>query len=241
MNAEQTALQNEQKLSSNSYPGRGIIIGMTPDRQHYVQIYWIMGRSANSQNRIFEAEGSSIKTKAFDEAKMQDPSLIIYYPLRVWENLHIVSNGDQTDTIYEHKRNGQSFETALNTREFEPDPPNYTPRISGFIDVRADTANYGLSILKSVNNDSQLCRRNYFYYSGFTGGLGHCIHTYNEDGNPLPSFDSEPYFVALQDSMRDNAEHFWSILNETNRVSLLVKYINAQDHRTTLTIINKNV
>ncbi len=241
MNAEQTALHNEQKLSQNSYPGRGIIIGMTPNRQHYVQIYWIMGRSANSQNRIFEAEGANVRTKAFDEAKMEDPSLIIYYPVRVFDNYHIVSNGDQTDTIYEHKRNGQSFETALNTREFEPDPPNYTPRISGFIDARADAASYGLSILKSVNHDSQLCQRNHFTYSGFTGGFGHCIHTYNEDGNPLPSFDSEPYLVTLKDRIRDNAEHFWDLLNETNRVSLLVKYIDAQDHTTTLTIINKNV
>jgi IMP cyclohydrolase len=241
MDLEQIALQNEGLLQQNCYPGRGIIIGMTPDESNYVQIYWIMGRSQNSRNRIFEAEGSFVKTRAFDEAKMQDPSLIIYYPVKALENYHIISNGDQTDTIYEFVKNGMTFDNALATREFEPDLPNYTPRISGFIDLRTDKTAFGLSILKSVNHNREICQRNYYYYNNFINGFGHCIHTYREDGNPIPSFDREPYLVRLHNRIEDNVAYYWDLLNEDNKISLLVKYINVNDKKTKLQIINKNI
>lgn len=241
MSVEQTTLQNEKHLKQNNYPGRGIIIGMTPDGKNYVQIYWIMGRSTNSRNRIFEAEGSSVRTKAFDEAKMSDPSLIIYYPVKTSGDYHIVSNGDQTDTIYDYVQNGKTFENALNTREFEPDSPNFTPRISGFIDYRADKASYGLSILKSIDNNSDFCQRSYFHYSNFMNGFGHCIHTYQEDGSPIPSFAGEPYPVRLYDNIEENANYYWNLLNEDNKVSLLVKYIAREDKKAVVKIINKNV
>lgn len=241
MSVEQTALQNEKQLKQNSYPGRGIIIGMTPDGKNYVQIYWIMGRSTNSRNRIFEAQGSSVRTRAFDEAKMSDPSLIIYYPVRTSGDYHIVSNGDQTDTIFNYVEEGKTFENALATREFEPDAPNFTPRISGFIDYRTDEAVYGLSILKSIENDPACCQRNYFYYDNFLNGYGHCIHTYLEDGNPIPSFSGEPYPVKLYDSIEENAEYYWNLLNEDNKVSMLVKFIAKEDKKAAVKIINKNV
>ena len=241
MNLEQIALQNEKDIQKNNYPGRGIIIGMTPDQKNYIQIYWIMGRSTNSRNRIFEVEDSSVKTKAFDEGKMEDPSLIIYYPIKVYKDYHIVSNGDQTDTIYEYVKSGKTFENALNTREFEPDPPNYTPRISGFIDLASGKKNYGMSILKSINNNEEFCQRSYFCYSNFIKGFGHCIHTYNEDGNPIPSFDKEPYIVKLHNSMEDNEEHFWNLLNKDNKVSLLVKFIDRENKNVKIKIVNKNV
>lgn len=240
MSLEQTALNNEKIILQNKYPGRGIVIGMTPDGKNYVQIYWIMGRSENSRNRIFEIEDSSVKTKAFDVNKLKDPSLIIYYPVKAVNNYHIVSNGDQTDTIYEYIKNGKTFEEALNTREFEPDAPNYTPRISGFVDYSTEKANYGLSILKSIDNNAAFCQRNYFYYNNFIKGFGHCIHTYREDGSPIPSFAGEPFVVKLQDHINDNANYFWNLLNEENKISLLVKYINLDDKKVKLSLINKN-
>ncbi|OPJ63931.1 IMP cyclohydrolase [Clostridium oryzae] len=241
MSLQQTALNNEKLLKENSYPGRGIVVGMTPDGKNYVQIYWIMGRSVNSRNRIFETEGSFVKTKAFDEAKMEDPSLIIYYPARDYNNYHIVTNGDQTDTIYNYIRESKTFEDALNTREFEPDSPNFTPRISGYVDYSDEKATYGLSILKSIDNNSEYCQRNYFYYSNFIKGYGHCIHTYAGDGNPIPSFQGEPYMVELENDIDKNAEKFWKLLNEDNKVSLLVKFINAANKKAEIKIINKNI
>lgn len=241
MDLTQIALRNEKQILQNKYPGRGIIIGMTPDGKNYIQIYWIMGRSINSRNRIFEVEGSSIKTKAFDEAKMEDPSLIIYYPIKSIDDYHIVGNGDQTNTIYQYIKNGKTFESALNTRKFEPDPPNFTPRISGFIDLSTEKASYGMSILKSINNNQEFCQRGYFYFSDFIEGFGHCIHTYKEDGNPIPSFDREPFIVKLYDNIEDNAEHFWDLLNAENKISLVVKYIGTADKKIEYKIINKNI
>lgn len=241
MSVEQMALQNEKQLKQNSYPGRGIIIGMTPDGKNYVQVYWIMGRSTNSRNRIFEAQGSAVRTKAFDEAKMSDPSLIIYYPVRTSGDYHIVSNGDQTDTIFNYIQEGKTFENALETREFEPDSPNFTPRISGFIDYSTDKAVYGLSILKSIDNNAAICQRNYFYYNNFLNGFGHCIHTYQEDGNPIPSFMGEPYPVKLFNTIEENADYYWNLLNEDNKVSLLVKFVAKEDKKSTIKIINKNI
>ena len=240
MNLEKIALDNEKKLLNNKYPGRGIVIGLTPDGKNLVQIYWIMGRSENSRNRIFEIEDDSIKTKAFDVEKLEDPSLIIYYPIKIVKDYHIVSNGDQTDTICKYIRNGKTFEEALNTRKFEPDPPNYTPRISGFLDCNPNKSNYALSILKSIDNDQAFCQRSYFYYSNFINGFGHCIHTYEEDGSPIPSFAGEPFILKLQDNINDNAKYFWNLLNLENKVSLLVKYIAVADQKVDFKIVNKN-
>lgn len=240
MSLEKIALCNKEKILQNKYPGRGIVIGLTPDERNYVQVYWIMGRSQNSRNRIFEIEGSSIKTKAFDVQKLENPSLIIYYPIKVVKNYHIVSNGDQTDTIYEYIDNGKTFQDALNTREFEPDFPNYTPRISGYIDGNQEKATYGLSILKTIESNKELCQRSYFYYSNFIKGFGHCIHTYKEEGNPISSFDGEPFVINLQNDINDNAEYFWNLLNEENKISLLVKYINVYDKKVEFKIVNKN-
>lgn len=240
MKFEEIGKANEKRILNNRYPGRGIIIGSTPDECSYVQIYWIMGRSANSRNRIFELDGGFMRTKAYDESKMEDPSLIIYYPVKSLGNYHIVSNGDQTDTIYEYIKNGRSFGDALNTREYEPDAPNYTPRISGLISLDTDKARYTLSILKAVNGEGECCQRNYYSYDSFIKGFGHCIHTYDGDGTPIPSFTGEPYIVRLFNNIEETAQHYWSLLNEENRISLMVKYINVQNGKVDYWIINKN-
>lgn len=240
MSFEEMALINEKRLKQNKYPGRGIIIGMTPDGKNYVQIYWIMGRSENSRNRVFELEGEFVKTKAFDISKLKDPSLIIYYPVKETNDFHIVTNGDQTDTIYDYVKAEKTFKDALDTREFEPDPPNYTPRISGYVDCTSEKATYGLSILKTIENNEKLQQKNYFYYNNFINGFGHCIHTYNEDGNPIPSFTGEPYVVKLDNDINKNAEFFWELLNKDNKVSLLVKYISVNDKKIEFKILNKN-
>lgn len=240
MDYKKIADLNELELKENNYPGRGVIIGKTLDEKNYVQIYWIMGRSNNSRNRVFELESNFVKTKAHDESKMEDPSLIIYYPVKSVNGYHIVSNGDQTDTIYDNIKNGRTFEDALNTREFEPDAPNYTPRISGIINLNTENAGYSLSILKTIENDPEYCIRNYYNYNNFINGFGHCIHTYKNDGTPIPSFKGEPYLVTLYNDIEDNLKHYWNILNSENRISLLVKYIDAESQRESFRIINKN-
>ncbi len=232
-------LTHEDKLINSTYPGRGIVIGMTPDSNHIVQVYWIMGRSVNSRNRIFEADGQFMRTKAFDESKLTDPSLIIYYPIKNYGQKHIVTNGDQTDTIFEHLQNSGSFEAALETREYEPDPPNYTPRISGISNIEDMT--YKLSILKTVDNNAELGQKNFFSYGRYIQGIGYCITTYADNGNPLPSFTGEPFKVALFNDIEETAEKFWSYLNVDNRVSLAVKFIDCKTEKTNLKIINKNV
>ena len=216
-----------------SYPGRGIVIGMTPDGKHMVQVYWIMGRSENSRNRIFAMDNGFVKTEAFDISKLSDPSLVIYYAAKNYDNVHIVTNGDQTDTIYEMK----SFEGALNTRTFEPDSPNFTPRISGIY----NDGKYKLSILKSIGNNSDYCVRQYFNYDKPIAGIGHCIHTYDCDGNPLPSFSGEPYQVPLYDCIEETADYYWSRLNEENKISLFVKFIDIENNKYNIKIINKNI
>lgn len=181
-----------QELKENTYPGRGIIVGKSQDGKSAVCAYFIMGRSANSRNRIFVEDGNGIRTKAFDESKLEDPSLIIYAPVRVLGNKTIVTNGDQTDTIYELMNKQMTFEQALRTREFEPDSPNYTPRISSVMKVSDGDYNYAISILKSADGDPSSCQRYSFAYSNPINGIGHFIHTYKCDGNPLPSFEGEP-------------------------------------------------
>ncbi len=239
MNTEQIARDRLQALAQNEYPGRGIIIGQTPDAQHYVQIYWIMGRSENSLNRIFEIEGESLRTKAFDEKKAGDPSLIIYYPARRFGQNHIITNGDQTDTIYDCLKKGSTFEAALQTRQYEPDAPNYTPRISGIVSLQDGSASYSLSILKALGDDKPACQRHFFCYETFTRGYGHCIHTYRENGNPIPSFDGEPYLLPIEDTIEHNLESYWNSLNAENRISLMVKFI-AADGSAKTAIMNKN-
>ena len=229
-----------KQLQENSYPGRGIIIGRTSDGSKAVTAYFIMGRSENSRNRVFVEDGDGIRTQAFDPSKLSDPSLIIYAPVRVLGNKTIVTNGDQTDTIYELMDKQQTFEQALRTREFEPDGPNYTPRISGIMHVENGEYNYAMSILKSNNGNPDACNRYTFAYSNPVNGEGHFIHTYMCDGNPLPSFEGEPKLVEMSDDMEAFTNMLWESLNEDNKVSLFVRYIDIATGETKSTIVNKN-
>lgn len=233
-------LSIEKELQENSYPGRGIIIGRSADGAKAVTAYFIMGRSENSRNRVFVEDGEGIRTQAFDESKLTDPSLIIYAPVRVLGNKTIVTNGDQTDTIYEGMDRQMTFEQALRSREFEPDAPNYTPRISGIMHVEGGKFNYAMSILKSRNGDPGSCCRYTFAYENAVPGEGHFIHTYMHDGNPLPSFEGEPKRIAIPDDMNAFADTLWSSLNEDNKVSLFVRYIDIVTGKYESVIINKN-
>ena len=228
----------EALLSENDYPGRGIVLGRSPDGTKAVMVYFIMGRSVNSRNRVFLLTEDGIRTEAFDPAKLSDPSLIIYHPVRVWGNWTIVSNGDQTDTIRDFMCVGKTMEAALKTRTFEPDGPNFTPRISGV--VRAD-GTYKLSILKSLDGDPSCCVRQYFDYDHPVAGVGHFIHTYMMDGEPLPSFEGEPERVDIEsENARDLADRVWAALNEENKVSLFVRYHDIETGEDDTVIINKN-
>ena len=231
----------EKELSGCSYPGRGIVIGLSEDGSKAVTAYFIMGRSENSRNRIFVEDGEGIRTQAFDPSKLEDPSLIIYAPVRVLGNKTIVTNGDQTDTVYDLMNEGQTFEQSLTTREFEPDGPNYTPRISGIVECENGKMNYAMSILKSNNGNPDACNRYTFAYENAIAGEGHFIHTYKCDGNPLPSFEGEPKLVAIPDDMDEFAELLWNSLNEDNKVSLFVRYIDIATGEYETRIINKNV
>ena len=243
-------LSIEEELRNNSYPGRGIIIGKTPDGKKAVTAYFIMGRSGNSRNRIFVEDGEGIRTQAFDPSKLEDPSLIIYAPVRVLGNKTIVTNGDQTDTIYEGMDKQLTFEQSLRTREFEPDGPNYTPRISGIMHIENGTYNYAMSILKSNNGSPDGCCRYTFAYENPAAGEGHFIHTYMCDGdplpsfegepNPLPSFEGEPKLIGVPDDMEAFTELLWNSLNEENKVSLFVRYIDIETGKYETKIVNKN-
>ena len=233
-------LSIENELKNNEYPGRGIIIGKSADGTKAVTAYFIMGRSSNSRNRIFSVEGEGIRTEAFDPSKLEDPSLIIYAPVRVLGNDTIVTNGDQTDTIYDGLKDGLSFEQSLRSREFEPDAPNYTPRISGVMTVADGKYDYQMSILKSNNGNPDACNRYTFSYENPVNGEGHFIHTYMHDGNPLPSFEGEPKLVAIPDDMEEFANMLWTSLNEDNKVSLFVRYIDIATGKYETKIINKN-
>ena len=230
----------KQELSQNAYPGRGIVIGKTPDGKKAVTAYFIMGRSSNSRNRVFVTEGEGIRTQAFDPSKLEDPSLIIYAPVRVLNNYTIVTNGDQTDTIFDGMSNGETFEQSLRIREFEPDGPNYTPRISGIMKVENNTFHYAMSILKSNNGNPDACNRYTFTYENPVNGEGHFIHTYMHDDNPLPSFEGEPKLVAIDNDMDIFANMLWENLNEDNKVSLFVRYIDIETGSYETKIINKN-
>ena len=229
-----------EELSSNSYPGRGIIIGKSKDGKQAVTAYFIMGRSENSRNRVFVEEAQGIRTQAFDPAKLEDPSLIIYAPVRVLGNKTIVTNGDQTDTIYEGMDKQLTVEQSLRSREFEPDAPNYTPRISGIMHVENHTYNYAMSILKSNNGNPDACNRYTFAYENPVPGEGHFIHTYMQDGDPLPSFEGEPKLVAIPDEIDTFTEMLWNSLNPENKVSLFVRYIDIETGTYETKIVNKN-
>ena len=233
-----TVLENE--LRENSYPGRGIVIGRTADGTKAAAAYFIMGRSENSRNRIFAEDGEGIRTQAFDESKLTDQSLIIYAPVRVLGTDTIVTNGDQTDTIFEGLKKGLTFEESLRSREFEPDAPNYTPRISGVMHVKDGVYGYEMSILKSNNGNPEACNRYTFNYENCVAGEGHFIHTYMCDGNPLPSFEGEPKLVAIPDDMDAFTEMLWNSLNEENKVSLFVRYIDLATGTYETRIVNKN-
>jgi len=229
------------ELRGNSYPGRGIIIGLTPDGTRLMQVYWIMGRSENSRNRIFvQEENGFVRTEAQDPAKLSDPSLIIYYPVKHSGQAHIVTNGDQTDTIHEALAAGGTFEGALATRTFEPDGPNFTPRISGIVDLGDGKAAYKLSILKSALGNEAYTQRQFFHYEKPIAGFGHLIHTYVGDGNPLPSFAGEPKLVPLFDGAEETARYYWDLLDGENRISLLVKTIPLGGGEPSITILNKD-
>ena len=233
-------LSIEKELQGNSYPGRGIIIGRSADGTKAVTAYFIMGRSVNSRNRIFVEDGEGIRTQAFDPSKLTDPSLIIYAPVRVLGNKTIVTNGDQTDTIYEGMDKQMTFEQSLRSREFEPDGPNYTPRISGIMHIENGTYNYEMSILKSNNGSPDSCNRYTFAYENPAAGEGHFIHTYKCDGDPLPSFEGEPKLIAVPDDIDAFTDTLWSSLNEDNKVSLFVRYIDIASGTCATRIVNKN-
>lgn len=226
-------------LKNNAYAGRGIVIGKTPDGKKAVTAYFIMGRSENSRNRIFKEEGENVTIYPFDESKIEDPSLIIYSPIKKIENKLIVTNGDQTDTIYDFIKKGECFREALKTREFEPDKPNYTPRISGIMNFKDNDFDYSMSILKSLDKDGSACGR-YFYDYEAVNGLGHFIHTYVCDGNPLPTFTGEPERVAIENDIDAFADKIWTNLNENNKISLYVRYINIADGTVENRMFNKN-
>lgn len=233
-------LSLKQELQENAYPGRGIVIGKTPDGTKAVTAYFIMGRSENSRNRVFVEDGEGIRTQAFDPSKLVDPSLIIYAPVRVLGNKTIVTNGDQTDTIYEGVDKQMTFEQSLRCREFEPDGPNYTPRISGILHIAEGRYNYAMSILKSNNGNPDACNRYTFAYENPVAGEGHFIHTYMHDGNPLPSFEGEPKLVDMMDDMDAFTELVWNSLNADNKVSLFVRYIDIETGKYETKILNKN-
>jgi len=226
-------------IKDNSYVGRGIIIGKTADGKKAATAYFIMGRSENSRNRVFIEDGDEVIIHPFDPSKVEDPSLIIYSPVKVYENNVIVTNGDQTDTIYDFLKEGKTFEQALETREFEPDSPNWTPRISGMMTFADGSFTYKMSILKSADENGSACNRYTFSYAPLNG-LGHFIHTYNHDGNPIPTFTGEPERVAVPNDIDEFISDIWTNLNEQNKISIYVRYIDLETGEFEARMINKN-
>ena len=229
----------KQDLAGNSYPGRGIVIGQSADGKNAVIAYFIMGRSVNSRNRVFVEEGAGIRTQAHDPAKLSDPSLVIYAPVRVLGEDTIVTNGDQTDTIYDFLKEGKTFEDALRTRTFEPDGPNYTPLISGIVERGEGSFTYKLSILKSCGGDPDFAQRFFFEYAP-KAGLGHFIHTYKQDGDPIPSYEGEPTPVFIEGDIDAFTASLWEHLNEDNKVSLFTRFIDLETGKAETRIVNKN-
>lgn len=234
------AVSLEQELSGSSYPGRGIMIGRSKDGAYAVAAYFIMGRSVNSRNRVFVEDKEGIRTQAYDPSKLTDPSLVIYAPVRVLNEKTIVTNGDQTDTLYDLMREGQTFEQALRTREYEPDAPNYTPRISAVMEIHEGSYRFVMSILKSDQGDPENCCRYTFDYENPKAGEARFIHTYQGDGDPLPSFEGEPQVVELDGTIDELTKRIWNSLNADNKVSLFVRYIKIADGSYESRIVNKN-
>lgn len=231
----------QRELAGNSYPGRGIVIGTSADGKYAVTAYFIMGRSENSRNRVFVEDGTGIRTQAFDPSKMQDPSLIIYAPVRTLGNYTIVTNGDQTDTIYNMMDQQSTFEEALRTREFEPDAPNFTPRISGLMHIIGGRYDISMSILKSNHGDASSCQRFTYTYENPKAGEGYFIHTYMGDGNPLPNYEGEPTLVNITGDIDTFTETVWDALNADNKVSLFTRFIEIETGKYESRIVNKNV
>ena len=229
----------EELLKDNTYPGRGIIIGKTPDGKKAAAAYFIMGRSENSRNRIFTEKNGEVFTEPFDAGKVQDPSLIIYAAIRQYENNLIVTNGNQTDTIYDGLKDGKCFACALESREFEPDGPNFTPRISGMLTFADGDFTYQMNILKSADAEGSACNRFTFRYAPIAG-LGHFLHTYVCDGNPIPTFQGEPERIAVCDDIDEMTGRLWEALNEQNRISLYVRYTDLETGKTENRMVNKN-
>lgn len=232
-------LDLKKLLSENTYPGRGIVIGKTEDGKKAAVAYFIMGRSENSRNRIFVEDGEEVIIHPFDASKVEDPSLIIYSPIKKISNKLIVTNGDQTDTIYNFINDNGTFEDALNTREFEPDGPNFTPRISGILEFNDDDFSYKMSILKSADAQGSACNRYTYNYSALNG-VGHFIHTYLCDGNPIPTFCGEPERIAIPNDIDEYADMIWNALNENNKISLYVRFIDLKDGTVENVMYNKN-
>lgn len=225
-----------QELMSNAYPGRGIILGRTSDNKKNVIAYFIMGRSENSRNRVFTETEDGIRTEAFDPSKMVDPSLIIYHPVRLYDGTLVVTNGDQTDTICQYIENGGCFRDALLTRTYEPDAPNYTPRISGAVCTADHKMSYLMSVLRK-DEESENCRRFFYKFSGVDAGVGHIIHTYGGDGDPLPSFSRAPVEIEMGLDAESVADEVWQALNEDNRVSLFVRELDLKTNQNERTVI----
>ncbi len=241
MDLEAIARDNMAALRANPYPGRGIVVGLTPDARCYVQVYWIMGRSPNSRNRVLVGDNELVRTAPHDKSRVEDPALIIYNCARSrGAAQHIVSNGNQTDTIYEALDCGATFAQALETRAFEPDAPHYTPRIAALVDLDDGGCAYRLAVLKSVGGSPEHCTRQFFAYEAALPGYGHCIHTYADDGDPLPPFEGEPYLVETRDGINALAELYWDALSAENRVALLAKFIEAETGQPTVKIINRH-
>lgn len=240
MKIETEALTNFEALKTNPYPGRGIIIGKSHNDKNIFQIYWIMGRSPNSQNRIFvKEENGFVKTQAFDESRVTDPSLIIYYPLKHINSCHIVTNGDQTDTIFNSIAAGKSIEDAAAERNYEPDDPNFTPRISGITNLKNNKYEYTLSSINKIPCDEPRTLRSFYNYEKGIAGYGHFISTYTGDGNPLPSFTGTPLVMPLFVEAAENLEKYWDALNSENKISLLVKTIDIATGNFDVIIKNK--
>ena len=229
----------EELIAGNPYPGRGIIVGKTPDGKKAVSAYFIMGRSDNSRNRIFTEKGKDVYTEPFDASKVQDPSLIIYAAIREFENRLIVTNGDQTDTIYDFLAQGKTFEEALDTREFEPDGPNWTPRISALLTFKDGSFTYKMNILKSIDAEGSACAR-YTYSYPAQDGLGHFIHTYVTDGNPIPTFQGEPERIAVLNEIDAYTDLLWKCLDENNKISLYVRFTDIETGENENRLVNKN-
>ena len=235
------ANRHMQELAGNSYPGRGIVIGKSQDGESVLQVYWVMGRTENSRNRQLIEEAGTVKTIPYDISKLEDPSLIIYNAMRQFRRHHVVANGDQTDTIMEHLQQGSTFKAALDTRTYEPDGPNFTPRISAMVTTETPEVPFSISVIRREAGSDQPVRQ---LYTGFLDkvlahGTGLCVHTYLQDGNPLPSFNRNPYGVPLGKDSRDTAGMYWNSLDADNRVALAVKQIGIADGSVSFSIINR--